>query len=111
MFVKVYYNLRKKMFSVQHNGRVVGWMDRLMLLNAKFKVSEAGRQRVLKERRKNVHAFVCGELMEYSPPDSCRDVIYNPYIFKSFVYKDTLTPVESAHVAWLENKKIKVNTV
>lgn len=113
MFVKVYYNLRKKMFSVQHKGRVVDHVNSIMLLNAKFKVSEAGRQRVLKEKRKNVHAFVCGEAMNYSEPapGESREVTYNPYKYNTFVYKDTLTPVEEAYAVWLDNKRIRVNTV
>ena len=57
--IRVYYNFRKKLFSVQEkiNGswKVVEHTKEIFLRNATFKVSEAGRQRVLKQKRKNVH--------------------------------------------------------
>lgn len=108
MFVKVYFNFRSKLFSIQYKGRVVGHVNRIMLKNAKFKVSEAGRQRVLKEKRKNVHAFVCGEITIFNKPKKYRCVTYNPYLHKTFVYKSNLTPIRKASLVWLDNRKIKV---
>lgn len=60
--VEVYRNLRMKgrMYSVRQNGLVVGHTSRINLRNCCFVVNESGRQRVLKSRRKNVHAFVVG---------------------------------------------------
>jgi hypothetical protein len=65
MKVFVYFNLHKKCFSVKalegvNKGKVVQHTDNIVLLLPKFKVSEAGRQRVLREKRKNVHAGVVG---------------------------------------------------
>nr|WP_294850007.1 hypothetical protein [uncultured Sphingomonas sp.] len=67
MKVAVYFNLHRKLFSVKalegpHKGRVIAHHDNVWLKDATFKVSEAGRQRVLRERRKNVHAYVVGTL-------------------------------------------------
>ena len=67
MRVFVYYNLHKKTFSVKaldgsRKGRVVYHADEVLLSDCQFKVSEPGRQRVLSERRKNVHAGVVGTL-------------------------------------------------
>jgi len=64
MKVEVYFNLHRKVWSVRNakTKRLVGHASRLLLRDATFKVSEAGRQRVLRERKKNVHAFVRGEL-------------------------------------------------
>lgn len=68
--VYVYRNLagdpkRKKrpLYSVMKNGRVVAQRRRLILVRAKFKVRPAGRLKVLREGRKNVHAFVVGDLV------------------------------------------------
>lgn len=61
--LKVYYNLHKNIFSIQkYSGNVLAYARNLKLRNAQFKVSEVGRQKVLKEQRKNVHAYCIGEL-------------------------------------------------
>lgn len=112
MKVKCYFNLHKKVFSVQHNGIVIAHKGSLVLRNATFKVSEAGRQRVLKEKRKNVHAYVIGELEEYFAPEGeTQDVTYNPYLYQTFVDKKTLTAVTKADIVWLNNKTIKIKNL
>jgi hypothetical protein len=61
-----------------------------------FKVSEAGRQRVLREKRKNVHAFVegiIGDPMNLPDPADLQRVSYNPYKAGTFVLRDSGTPV------------------
>lgn len=87
--VRVYFNLHKRLFSVQEKGekgwRVIGHTNNITLKDVRFKVNEAGRQRVLKEKRKNVHAYVEG----YVSHDSfdCKSpmrVKYNPYRAGSF---------------------------
>lgn len=111
MKVKVYFNLRKKLFSIQHKGLVVAHRDKVMLTNAQFKVNESGRQRVLKEKRKNVHAFVVGEWSDYvEEAIDIQEVTYNPYKYSSFVFKNELTPIHNADKVWLNNKTIKVKT-
>lgn len=62
--VRCYYNLHKKVWSVQDYStrRLLGHATKVNLVDVKFQVSEAGRQRVLKTGRKNVHAFVTGVL-------------------------------------------------
>ena len=110
MKVKVYYNLNAKCFSVQHKGLVIAHKDKLALNNVEFKVSEAGRQRVLRKKRKNVHAYAVGDLCEkfLNSTDKTIDVTYNPYLYSSFVNKKTLKPVFKAKTAWFENKTIKI---
>ncbi|MEE9596432.1 MAG: hypothetical protein V3V96_06615 [Acidiferrobacterales bacterium] len=68
MKVFIYYNLTKHVWSIRaaegpHKGLVIGHADRVSLRDCTFKVSEAGRQRVLKEKRKNVHAGIEGDLI------------------------------------------------
>ncbi len=65
MKVFVYFNLRRKLFSIKAlegpmKGRVVAHRHDVLINDATFKVSEAGRQRVIRERCKNVHAGVSG---------------------------------------------------
>jgi hypothetical protein len=88
--VRVYWNLHKKKFSVQaHYGsgswRVVAHAEELMLKDVTFKVSEAGRQRVLRTGVKNVHAYVVGGLIPFVNPDKGRRVSYDPKVFDCFV--------------------------
>lgn len=92
MKVRVYRNLNRKCFSVQHKTakgwRVLKHVSSIILKSPSYKVSEAGRNRVLREKRKNVHAWVEGEEVE-SLPNGCscdRKVIYNPYKSNKFFY-------------------------
>ena len=99
--VFVYFNLHKKCWSLkalegENKGRVIAHEDFVTLVEATPKVSEAGRQRVLKEKRKNVHAGIVGywqdtptgymylEHLDLDPSN----ITYNPYKYKSFVYED-----------------------
>lgn len=111
MRVRVYYNLHKHTFSVQHfvDGRwlVRDYADEVCLEDVTFKVSEAGRRRVLAEGRKNVHAFVTGTLVDRLPATPTK-VTYNPRVYSTFVESDTLRPVHSARHARLINRQVEV---
>ena len=98
---KVYFNLHKKCFSVQQNGLVVLHADDVYMQDVTFKINEAGRQRVLQERRKNVHAFVHGEFICSGEElrgiqEGWRQAYYNPYQTETFVDKETGEPIISA---------------
>lgn len=104
--VKVYFNLHNRLFSVQHGGRVVAHLPEVALKNVKFKVSEAGRQRVLREQRKNVHAFVEGEFEHKQTGEHKtlpQGVSYNPYKHSSFVRTHDKSPIHEAPSASLKN--------
>lgn len=100
--VFVYYNVRLRLFSVkaldgESRGRVVHHASTVEVLDATLKVSEAGRQRVLREKRKNVHAGVVGTLGYYGPEplEHTHDAVtfsYNPYKMSTFCMADG-TPV------------------
>lgn len=83
----VYWNLHKKMFSVKYRGKVIGHYRELYGLNCEFKVSESGRQRVLREKRKNVHAYVVCSFLFTNPIGYCEVGVakYNPYTNKNFM--------------------------
>lgn len=103
MKVFVYYNLHKLCWSVkalegENKGRVVLHTQAILLTNAQGRVSEAGRQRVIREQRKNVHAGIVGyvDLNDLtkgfdSPLDEWVEFTYNPYKFSSFVEKEDTT--------------------
>ena len=107
--VFVYRNLHKKCYSVKCmlTHRVIAHVDTIELIGAVFKVSEAGRQRVLREKRKNVHAGVVGIWSDTS--SVCTDAVtYNPYRFDSFIYKNNELPIYKATVARLDKNGIMI---
>lgn len=85
---RVYFNLHKKLLSVQAkvNGswKVIKHVLNINLTDVKFKVSEAGRQRVLREKRKNVHAFIEGVEVDQPINQRAQNVTYNPYKYEKF---------------------------
>lgn len=137
MKVDIYRNLHKNCWSVrsrepsQKYGLVIGHATRIGLKDAKFVVSQAGRNRVLKDKRKNVHAVVRGYLI-YSnykgstnkewlnrPFDmwfnyqaraennTMKRITYNPYKKSTFFWTDTEEPVyHSKTVIFNEDMKV-----
>lgn len=84
--VFVYWNLHKSLWSVRDckTRKVIAHLHSLTLIDVKFKVSEAGRQRVLREQRKNVHAGVEGYVSVDTDNPCLIPVRYNPYELSSF---------------------------
>lgn len=107
MRVRIYYNLSRAVWSIkamegERKGRVIGYAQAAVLRDAHTVVSEAGRQRVLREKRKNVHAYIDGTLAQVSgyqerliTPDlsfyiagtfsGYESLYYNPYKVDHFV--------------------------
>ena len=94
--VEVYRNLNdstgNKRYSVRQNGLVVGHCNRLLLNNCSFIVNQKGRKRVIEDKRKNVHAFIRGKIVDSAMGSGLDDnnpwpvkVTYNPYKNTSFV--------------------------
>lgn len=114
MKVFVYFNLHRKCWSVKAlegpmRGRVVRHTDNIVLSCCTFKVSEAGRQRVLKERRKNVHAGVVGTIVNPSSLDRVVHLVpvtYNPYKAGTFVTKPDGAPIYAADVVFLQHRQV-----
>ena len=102
--VRVYWNFHRKLFSVQTkvNGRwlVTDHVKSLYLENATFHVSQAGRERVLRERKKNVHAKIYGTVCDYKyVAKQTAFVGYNPYYLNSFyAYRDQIEKTTSQEV-------------
>lgn len=113
MKVFVYFNLHKKLWSVKAlqgpmKGRVIKHTNEIKLVDCEFKVSEAGRQRVIREQRKNVHAGVVGTMFEHEIPCSL-PVSYNPYRFDKFFNKNTLEPVLRSPAVTMVGRLVQCN--
>lgn len=112
--IYVYRNLRRDCLSLQQDGLIVGYAEAVILTNVEFRVRESGRQRVLREQRKNVHAFAIGLLEEaHTTPYTwildavqARQISYNPYRFPTFFDVETLESIESIH----SGKRVLVTT-
>lgn len=114
--VMVYYNLHKHTFSVTYDGRVITHADYVKLTDVEFRVRQGGREKVIKEKRKNVHSFVIGTLVDYCKypcenlPDEPNNniVTYNPYKYNTYVMKGTEEPVYRANEVDMINLKNKL---
>jgi hypothetical protein len=125
--VFVYYNLNRHCLSVramdgEHAHLVIAHATSVQLGDVNFRVSAAGRARVLRERRKNVHAGLVGQLQGIEAIQWLKPVpkgaapalgrvrgllsvhrtgaqrfqraTYDPYRFDSFVDAQSHEPVE-----------------
>lgn len=95
--VMVYRNLHKKAWSVKQ-GTVIFHCNTIVLRDVEFSVCEGGRQRVLREKKKYVHAFVKGFICEEEL--LIGDLIhYNPYTCEKFMMGEF--PTESCNYVML----------
>ncbi len=129
--VRIYRNLHKGSLSVKDwdrqsdtYGKVIDRPNTYFLAHPSFIVSQAGRDRVLREKRKNVHAYVQGHPVKgYRKavllqrhrfnPKKGKQVFYNPYKNKHFVDSDgnVVTKAEWAYVeATKDNYSIYVGS-
>tara|TARA_Y100000356_G_C11199130_1_gene256649 strand:+ start:184 stop:570 length:387 start_codon:yes stop_codon:yes gene_type:complete len=112
--VYVYFNLHKNVFSVRQAGVPVQHFRELCLKDVRYLVGKAGRERVLREKVKNVHAGCSGYLVSSVPiPSRSVDVTYNPYKYDSFVCKDSQDKIETSDYAylWLNKGKGKIEAI
>ena len=92
-------------------GIVQGYPDEVHIVGVRFKVSQKGRERVLREKSKNVHAGVQGACMPaISTVDLTEDgwfeVEYNPYLYDSFVDLDGQPIYTAAEVFMTSGGKV-----
>ena len=111
MKVEVYWNFNKKIYSVRslegkNKGRVVKHTNKLFLKDVKFVVQEGGRKRVLKEKSKNVHAFIRGTISK-NRKITGKSITYNPYKYSTFVHREDQKSIFSARFAKLLVKNQK----
>lgn len=115
MRVFVYWNIHKGLWSVKAlqgpcKGLVIHRAHRVLLSNATPKVSEVGRQRVIREGRKNVHAGIVGTLESLDIQEGLQDtgeaVSYNPYRGPDFYFKATERPYTGSKRAYLAHRVV-----
>ena len=121
MRVQAYRNLNKPgvVYSLKNakTGRVDGYAEVIIIAEPEFRVQQAGRERVLREKQKVVHAYIVGEPIASTPTRIAADmralerqvgrkferVRYNPYLFSTFVRASDESPVFDADYAVLKD--------
>lgn len=107
--IETYYNLHENTPSVRVDGRVRDASPAVAVEKPSFVVQPGGRQRVLREQSKNVHAFLRGAFRSKLDPQALEGLVpvrvkYDPYRFDSFVTADTEQPVKQAeYAAFMDN--------
>jgi hypothetical protein len=110
--VKLYRNLHKKgvVYSVQHKGKVIAYTSDLILRDVKFVVRKKGQDKVRESKRKNVHAFITGIMLDESYVSYFGDTqdiaYYNPYTCDTFVNSEK-KPIHTAEWARVSGKEGK----
>ena len=111
MRVHVYRNLQKKCWSVKDpsSGKVFNHVNNLHMHNVEFRVQPAGRDRVLKEKRKNVHAYVTGEWQTNFPYHAYVTGLWETHIkCDCGWYNDgqvTYNPYKADHFYWVKDEE------
>lgn len=108
--VDIYWNTQKELWSVRSvkTRKVISHKPLICVRDCSFIVSEKGRQRVIREGVKNVHAYVRGSLV-YPPralPDHSVWVRYNPYEFEHFMDDDGYALEGAELVVLMPDKKV-----
>lgn len=111
MRVRLYRNLHQRgtrAWSIlaregPQKGKVLDVVSGAAIRSASFIVNEGGRQRVIREKQKNVHAFVEGELEHTWPlgthpghAGASVRIGYDPYRMATFQREDCWQPVATS---------------
>lgn len=100
--------------SVKVPGQPIRYSSWIRLSEVSFRVSEAGRQRCIRENVRNVHAWVVGTEEESGTGDvkwivdrrTYRQAIYDPFKGPDFVDSLTLLPVFTAREVLFVGKTV-----
>lgn len=137
MKVDVYWNVHLGCYSIRHKGVVIGHAHKLLIEKPRYVVNQAGRARVLATKRKEVHAFVRGDLrwwkgrvtergatigaapawkaeavkLDRKAYSYGKPVSYNPYKAGTFLYRPQYEPpiAEPAHSGPMILMRIGIN--
>lgn len=116
----IYFNLHKRCWSLKAlqsdpstgavKGRVTTHAVTALLFGVTCKVSEAGRQRVIREKRKNVHAGLIAQTViidaDVKPVIGRQLLSYNPYNAAHFYDRNNRNPVDRCNFALLYNGRV-----
>lgn len=96
----IYRNLHKTgFFSIKFKGIVIDRQDVFVGIGADFRVSQSGRDRAIKTKQRNVHAYIAVDeykIRKNIDVSGLVEVTYNPFLVDSFHIKTTGKPIFKA---------------
>jgi hypothetical protein len=100
---RIYRNLQNGTMSLQqkigNSWLVIGHVTNAAIAYPKFYVSQAGRDRVIREKRKSVHAWAEGQLLGViADSPNLKEIYYCPYSSGRFSWKETGESIESTNL-------------
>lgn len=112
--VRVFRNWKHHCYSIMQGGVVRASARQVLLADVQFVVRESGRQRMIAEQRKNVHAYAVGRLVDHVHPHDTRDLqrldgrplTYDAYRDASFVDADDGSAVWQADSVLLHERGV-----
>jgi hypothetical protein len=113
--IRIYRNLNNGTMSIQRHlirsWRVVGHVTHAVVRDVCLHLSESGRQRVIRDLRKNVHAWGEGILVAPDCPeiDAPIDLAYNPYQDATFVERGTKRPILKCRYLVVRDNRVFVS--
>ena len=122
--VLIYRNLNKKgkVFSVKQGNLVVAHTKSIKLINCNFIINKAGQLRVRRKKRKNVHAYIKGRIVNGFFHNMSiinnilfdKEIVYNPYLYDYFCIKDLLTekikPIKESKYLMINDGKVWIGS-
>jgi hypothetical protein len=117
--VRVIRNWKHDCYTILQNGRPKASAKQVRLADVEFLVRTSGRNKMLRERKRNVHAYAVGRLIDYTHPDEDRviepirgrSIAYKPYHAATFVDVETDTPVSTAKVVHFQENGVFYHAV
>jgi hypothetical protein len=107
--VRMYRCLNKKgfVFSLSQKGKVIGHTSDIVLKDCSLIIMESGKNRCLREKQRNVHAFVEGFVAADTDIKLAFSFLlnYNPYEDKKF-YTTHFDELSKCEIVYLKNNKI-----
>lgn len=70
-------------------GKILAHVSEIYLSDPNFFVRQSGRIKVIETKQKNVHAWIIGNVLacRYTL-DNVKSIVYNPYVYETFMSKD-----------------------
>lgn len=108
--VQVYRNLNKPgtVYSIRDakTGLILGHASDLLLSGCIFTVYQTGRNKVLRDKKKNVHAWIEGSFgIIHAGDDQIfsdgYEVLYDPYTQYEFELAFNRSPIRSANIVYI----------
>lgn len=119
--VQVYRNLKFKdrvVYSIRDakTRLVLGHASNLLLSGCKFVVNQKGRERVIREKKKNVHAWVEGHFgIIHAGDDKIfsegTEIYYNPYTNTHFEMLECGEPIVGANIVWIDEDLVVASAI